>query len=97
MYSQSMPWRPNTPRARQNVVVRIIRMKPANYWQVWLMYAPFTASGPIIGGLVAALIERGAADRFLLSLPMAGAFFLLSGATESYRLGRRRDAVTLTE
>jgi hypothetical protein len=92
-----MPWRPNAPRGQQNIVVRIIRMKPASYWQVWFIYAPFIASAPILGGLVAELISGGSPDKFLFSLPMASAFFLLSGATESYRLDRRRDAKTYSE
>jgi hypothetical protein len=72
-------------------------MKPANYWQVWFMYAPFMASGPIIGGLAAALIRGWAPGKFLFSLPMAGTFFLMAGATESYRLDRRRGAATYPE
>jgi hypothetical protein len=99
MYSQSMPWRTSTPREQQNVIVRIIRLKPASYWHVWFIYAPLMASGPILGGLLAALTygPRLTADRFLLSLPMAGTFFLFFGASESYRLDRRRHTVTYSK
>ena len=36
----------------QNVIVRhIMRWKPENHWQVWLISAPFVASGALIVGL----------------------------------------------
>ena len=83
----------------QNVIVRhIMRWKPENHWQVWLISAPFVASGALIVGLVAALIHGGfAVDTFLLSLPLAGLLFVMQGASESYRLKRRRDAATHSE
>jgi hypothetical protein len=97
MYSQSMPLLPNTRRRQQNAVVRIIRMKPASYWQVWFIYAPVMASAPIIGASAASLIRGGFPGKALLSLPMSGTFFLVSGAVQCYRLDRRRDAVTPSE
>ena len=76
----------------QNVIVRrIIRWKPENDRQVWLISAPFVASGALIVGLVAALIHGGlAVDTFLLSLPSAGLLYVMQGASESYRLKRKR-------
>ncbi len=99
MYIQSMPCRTSTPREQQNVIARIIRLKPTSYWHVWFIYAPLMASGPILGGLLAALTHGPGltADRFLLSLPLAVAFFLFFGAIESYRLDRRRHSVTYSK
>jgi hypothetical protein len=85
-------------RRQRNVLLRIVRWKPASYRQVWLVSAPFVASGVLIGGLVAALSRGGfAADRFLFSVPMAVVSFAGQGAIESYQLGKRRDAVTYAE
>jgi hypothetical protein len=85
-------------RRHQNVIVRIVRWKPASYPQVWLVSAPFVASGILIAGLVAALSGGGfAADRFLLSLPSAVIAFVGQGAIESYRLGKRKDATVYQE
>jgi hypothetical protein len=84
---------PRDARRLQNVILRIARWKPASYPQVWLVSAPFVASGVLIGGLVAALSEGGfVTDRFLFSLPIAVIAFVGQGAIESYRLGRRNDA-----
>ena len=80
------------------MIVRIIQWKPENHLQVWLISAPFVASGALIVGLVAALIHGGfAVDTFLLSLPPAGLLFVMQGASESYRLKRRRDAAPHSE
>ena len=85
-------------RPHQNVILRIARWKPASYSQVWLVSAPFVASGVLIGGLVAALSGGGfAADRFLFSLPGAVIAFAVQGAIESYRLGRRKAAAASQE
>jgi hypothetical protein len=85
-------------RRHQNVILRIVRWKPASYPQVWLVSAPFVASGVLIGGLVAAMSEGGfAADRFLFSLSAAVIAFAGQGAVESYRLGRRNDATAYQE
>jgi hypothetical protein len=89
---------PQDARWRQNVIVRIVRWKPADYRQVWLVFGPFVASGPLLGGLLAGLSHGGlGVGRFLVSLPMAVVMFAGSGAIESYRLGRRRDAATYAE
>ena len=73
------------------MIVRIIQWKPGNHLQVWLISAPFVASGALIVGLVAALFHGGfAVDTFLFSLPPAGLLFVMQGASESYRLKRRR-------
>jgi hypothetical protein len=81
-------------RRRRNVVVRIVRWKPARYRQVWLVSAPLAASGVLLGGVVAALSAGGfATGRFLLSLPVAAVAFAGQGALESYRLGKRTDAM----
>lgn len=73
----------------------IVRWRPGSYWQVWIMFAPLAASGPLVGGLIAGLIGGGfALDRFLPCLPLAAVFFVGCGAVESYRLSRRRDAGT---
>ena len=83
---------------QRNVILRIARWKPASYRQVWLVSAPFVASGVLTGGLVAALSTGGfAAGRFLLSLPGAVIAFAGRGAIESYRLGKRRDAMAYAE
>ena len=65
---------PGHARSRiSDVIVRIIQWKPENHLQVWLISAPFVASGALIVGLVAALIHGGfAVDTFLFSLPPAG-------------------------
>jgi hypothetical protein len=85
-------------RRQRNVLLRIVRWKPASYRQVWLVSAPLVASGVLIGGLVAALSMGGfAADRFVLSLPAAVVAFAGQGAIESYQLGKRRDAVAYAE
>jgi hypothetical protein len=92
-----MPLQPDTQR-RRSAIIRIIRWKPASYGQVWIMFAPFVASGVLVGGLVAGLIGGGfAVDRFLPSLPAAAVSFVGCGVIESYRLGRRRDASTYPE
>ena len=71
---------------------------PVSYPQVWLVSAPFVASGVLIGGLVAALSEGGfAADRFLFSLPGVVIAFAGQGTIESYRLARRKDATAYQE
>jgi hypothetical protein len=62
------------------------------------MFAPFVASGVLVGGLVAGLIDGGfAVGRFLPSLPVAALSFVGCGAIEIYRLCRRRDAATYAE
>ena len=92
-----MPLQPDTQR-RRSVIIRLVRWKPANYWQVWVMFAPFVASCVLVGGLVVGLIDGGfAVGRFLPSLPVAALLFVGCGAIESYRLGRRRDAATYAE
>jgi hypothetical protein len=56
------------------------------------------ASGVLTGGLTAALCSGGfAADRFLFSVPVAAVSFVGRGAIESYKLGKRIDAMTYTE
>jgi len=85
-------------RRQRNVILRIARWKPASYRQVWLVSAPFVASGALTGGLVAALSAGGfVADRFLFSLPSAVIAFAGRGAIESYQLGKRRDAMAYAE
>jgi hypothetical protein len=85
-------------RRRRHVIVGIVRWKPASYPQVWLVYAPLAASGVLIVGLVAAVTKGGfTADWFVFSLPGILIAFAGSGAIESYRLGRQRDAVTYAE
>jgi len=85
-------------RRRKNVILRIVRWKPVDYRQVWLVAAPFVASGALVGGLAAALSNGGfATDRFLLCLPIAVLLFVGRGAIESYRLSRRRDAAAYAE
>jgi hypothetical protein len=92
-----MSWRPSAPRGR-NFIVRIARWQPENHRQVWLISAPFVASGALVGGLVAALTHGGfAVGKFLFSLPFAGVLFVGRGAIQSYRLERRRDATTYSE
>ncbi len=93
-----MPLQLDTQR-RRTVIIRLVRWKPANCWQVWVMFAPFAASGVLVAGLLAGLIDGGfAVGRFLpTSLPVAAVFFVGCGATESYRLGRRRDSATYME
>jgi hypothetical protein len=89
-----MPLQPDT-QGRRIVIIGLVRWRPANYWQVWVM---FTASSVLVAGLVAGLIDGSfAVGRFLLSLPVAVVFFVGCGATESYRLGRRRDSATYME
>jgi hypothetical protein len=78
--------------------MRLVRWRPANYWQVWVIFAPFAASGVLVAGLVAGLIGGGfAVGRFLPSLPVAAVSLVGCGAIESYRLGRRRDSATYLE
>jgi hypothetical protein len=93
-----MPLQQDAPR-RQNAILRFLfGWKPATYRQVWLVAAPFVASGALIGGLAAALSKGGfATDRFLLTLPMAILLFAGRGAIDSYRLSRRRDEATYAE
>jgi hypothetical protein len=96
-YSQCMALQQNARRQR-NVIFRIARWKPASYRQVWLVSAPLMASAVLTGGLVAALSGGGfAAYRLLLSVPVAVVAFAAQGAVDSYRLGRRRDAMTYKE
>jgi hypothetical protein len=85
-------------RRRQRVILSAVRWKPASYPQVWLAYAPFAASGVLIVALVAALTKGGfTAGWFMFSLPGILIAFAGSGAAESYRLGRQRDAVADAE
>jgi hypothetical protein len=86
-------------RRRQHVILGIVRWKPDSYPQVWLVSAPLAASGVLIVGLVVALTKRGGftADWFVFSLPPILIAFAGSGAIESYRLGRRKDAVAYAE
>jgi hypothetical protein len=85
-------------RRQRNVIFRIARWKPASDRQVWLVSAPLMASAVLTGGLVAALSGGGfAAYRLLLSVPVAVVAFAAQGAVDSYRLGRRRDAMTYKE
>ena len=76
------------------MIVRILRWKAKSYRQVWLVYAPILGSGPLTGGLLAAVIS-GQTGKLLLSLPPAIVMFAMGGAFESYRLDRRGDAATL--
>jgi hypothetical protein len=92
-----MPLQLDTQR-RRSIIVRPVRWRPASYWQVWVMSAPFAASGVLVGGLAAGLIGGGfAVGRFLPSLLVAAVSFVGSGAVGSYRLGRRRDSATYVE
>jgi len=93
-----MPLQQDAPR-RQNAILRFLfGWKPASYRQVWLVAAPFVASGALIGGLAAALSNGGfATGRFLLGLLMAILLFAGRGAIDSYRLSRRKDEAAYAE
>jgi hypothetical protein len=96
-YSQCMSLQRGA-RRQQNAIVRIARWEPSSYRQVWLVSAPFVASGMLTGGLVAALSNGGfATNRFLFSLPLAIVSFVGQGAVGSYELGKRRDAMPYAE
>ena len=96
-YSQCMSLQ-RCARRRQHVILGIVRWKPASYPQVWFVSAPLAASGVLMVGLVAALTKGGfTAGWFVFSLPGIVIAFAGAGAIESYRLGRRRDAVAYAE
>lgn len=80
------------------MIVRVVKGKPENHWEVWLISAPLMALCALVGGLAAALIY-GEFDfnRFLWSLPLTALFFVSRGAIESYRLDQRRNAANHPE
>jgi uncharacterized membrane protein YfcA len=81
---------PHPPRW-QNMIVRILRWRPESHRQVWLISAPFVASGAVLGGLAAALIQGGfSVNIFLWSLASAIFLYIARGVIQSYRLDQRR-------
>jgi hypothetical protein len=85
-------------RRRQHVILGIGRWQPASYPQVWLVSAPFAASGALTGALVVALCRGGfTAGWLVFSLPGIFVAFAGQGAIQSYRLGRRRDAAAYAQ
>jgi hypothetical protein len=68
-------------------VRRVLRWKPENYWQVWLIDA--AGFGLIL------LIIGAALGKPLVGLVTAAIASIARGAIQSYRLDRRRDAALL--
>jgi len=70
-------------------VRRVLRRKPENYWQVWLIHA--------VGCGLISFIFLAVSGNPLVGLAVGVLVLVISGAIESYRLDRRRDASTVAE
>ena len=85
----SVPMSDTSHRGRWLASIRrLFRWEPKSYWQVWLSAA---AAGVIW------FIAWSARGELLVAVVCAGIITLAGGAAGSWRLGRRRDAITVAE
>jgi hypothetical protein len=70
-------------------VRRVLRWKPENYWQVWLIHA---AGCGLVSFVFLAVFGNP-----IVGLGAGVLVLVTEGLIESYRLDRRRDASTVAE